>query len=93
MREPTARKPFVIQGVTFQSFKVGMNSYAIYTEGERGIVWRRWNRSTYAAKLDGSILGLRFLSEETACAAVAKAMRMKSKVSADISKAMKGVGQ
>lgn len=75
-KKRTARRPMIVDGVTFLCFQTGINRFTVFSEDARARVNRNIYRSgaTYTASVDGKEIGRLFRSEKSAMAAAAKAM-------------------
>jgi hypothetical protein len=56
-------------GVLFESYRIGVNSYALISSDGRCKVKRNYNRSTYYAAVDGVIIGQRYQTQQAALTA------------------------
>lgn len=79
VRKRTARKPFEVGGVTWESYQVGVNTYTQYSVCKRASVHLNSYRATgtYTAIVDSETIGRQFRSERNACAAAAKVLKRK----------------
>lgn len=71
----TSRAPIIIGGVTFLSFKYGIQSYGLESEDGRASVRRNFDRPTYHAIVDKVTIGKRYLTEQAALLAAVKALK------------------
>lgn len=71
----TSRAPIIIGGVTFLSFRYGIQNYGLESDDGRAFVKRNYERSTYYAIVGKVTIGKRYLTEESALLAAVKAMK------------------
>jgi hypothetical protein len=73
----TARKPIVIDGIVFESYRTGIGQYALFVGdptdhlGRLAMVRQNFSGATYSATVNGRTIGKRFRTEESAMRAVA----------------------
>ncbi len=74
----TSRAPIVVDGVTFESYRTGINQYALFVgdpSERRAVVRHNFSGSTYQAQVNGQTIGKRYRTEEAAMRAAAKALK------------------
>lgn len=77
----TNRKPITIDGVTFGSYRTGINAYTMMTEDGLACVWHNRGRrpndagNTYSASYNSVLLGRLYRSEQSALRAAAKKVK------------------